>query len=87
MPGANCSIFGCSVSRRTSGIAIFKIPGGNDEFSSSWREKLVNIITKDRVIDKGLRNQIDKRKLHICEMHYTEDQILRSKLTQSIFIL
>ena len=31
MVGASCSIFGCSSSRRTSGVAIFKVPQGDDE--------------------------------------------------------
>jgi len=40
MPGANCSIFGCSTSIKTKGIAIFRVPTGNDD-------------TRDRVIDQN----------------------------------
>lgn len=76
MPGANCSIFGCSTSRKTKGVVIFKLPAGNDDFNKSWREKLVSIITKDREIDAGLRRQIDA--LHICELNYTEDCLIRN---------
>ena len=35
MVGANCSIFGCSSSRRKSGVAIFQVPQGDDEWSSN----------------------------------------------------
>ena len=79
MPGENCSIFGCSISRRTAGVAIFRVPRGNDEFSSTWREKLVRIITKDRHDEQQLRPQIENRTLHICERHYSEDSKLRCK--------
>ena len=76
MPGANCSIYGCTVSRRQKyqGISLFKVPGGKNEFDTAWRSKLVNIITKDRVIDAALRKQIEKNSLYICERHFSEDQ-------------
>ena len=53
----NCFIYGCHSSRRPeyAGIGIYKVPSGNDEFEKNWREKLVFIITKDRVIDEPLR--------------------------------
>ena len=72
MPGANCSIFGCNVSRSKSGIAIFKIPSGDDDYNTKWREKLIHIITKDRVIDHALKKQITDRKLHVCEKHFPQ---------------
>ena len=52
MVGANCSIFGCSSSRRKSGVVIFKVPQGDDEWSSNWRKSIISVVTKDRVIDK-----------------------------------
>ena len=61
MVGANCSIFGCSSSRRKSGVAIFKVPQGDDEWSSNWRKSIISVVTKDRVIDKALRESIMKR--------------------------
>eukprot|EP00794_Sanderia_malayensis_P001236 gene1236-1360_t len=75
MPGANCSIYDCSTARGHKGISIFKVPGEDDEFSKKWRSQLINIVTKDRVIDKSLRKQIDNRSIHICEQHFTPDQI------------
>ena len=62
MVGTNCSIFGHSSSRRKSGVAIFKVPQGDDEWNSNWRKGIISIVTKDRVIDKSLRERIMKKK-------------------------
>ena len=87
MPGANCSIFGCTKSRTTKGLTIFGIPKKNDEWHRDWREKLVNIITKDREIDADLRGQIERKSLHICERHFAEDQVIRRKLKYNFFCI
>ena len=73
---ANCAIFNCSSSRKDKykGISLFKVPGGNDEFSHNWSMKLIYIITKDRVVDEKLRKNVLKKKLWICEMHYLPSQ-------------
>ena len=63
MVGANCSIFGCSSSRRKSSIAIFKVPQGDDEWFSNWRKSIISVVTKDRVIDKASRDRIMKKKI------------------------
>ena len=68
MPGANCSIFGY-VSR------IFKVPSGTNAFKSKWRRNLINVITKDRVVDQSLQKQIECNKLDICERHFSQDQL------------
>ena len=60
MVGANCSIFGCSSSRRKSSVAIFKVPQGDNEWSSNWRKCIISIVTKDHVVDKALRERIMK---------------------------
>ena len=67
MPGSNCAIIGCSISRKHK-LALFQIPTKDDEYSTVWRNKLVAIITK---------GQIERRMLYICERHYTEAQINR----------
>ena len=53
MVGANYSIFGCSGSSRRSGVAIFKVPQGDNEWSSNWKESIIDVVTKDRVINKA----------------------------------
>ena len=62
------------------GIAIFRVPTGNDEWSTKWRNKMVVVITRDRVVDKDLRRQIESRTLRTCELHYTEDMIIRNPI-------
>ena len=81
MPGANCSIYGCHTSRnkKYKGIAIFKVPSAKDEFNTSWRRRLIHVVTKDRVIDESLRKQINECNLYICEQHYTADQLIHRK--------
>ena len=74
MAGANCSIFGCPVSRRYKEISIFKVPSGTNEFKLKLRRDLINIITKDRVVDQLLRKQIESDKLYICERHFSKEQ-------------
>ena len=74
MPGANCSIYGCPTSRRNKEISIFKIPSPNSESNKKWRSELINIVTKDRVVDDNLQRQIDSNRIYICEKHFCEDQ-------------
>ena len=75
MPGANCSIFGCGTSRKTSGVGIFRIPAGKDELSTRTREAWLQVITKDRVVDKSLRRQIDSGELYVCEKHFKPEEV------------
>ena len=80
MPGANCSIFGCPTSRRSKGIAIFRVPTGEDEYSKNWRHKIVNVVTKDRELNKDLRTQIEKKNIFTCELHYPEEHLIRNDI-------
>ena len=79
MPGDNCSIYVGSVSRRShyKGISLFKVPSGEGKFEASWRQKLIAVITKDRVIDGPLRARINNKKLFTCQRHFAEDQYHR----------
>ena len=61
MPRANYSIFGCTKSRTTKGLAIFRIPKKDDEWHRDWRSKLVNINTKDSDSDADVRGQIETK--------------------------
>ena len=78
---SNCSIHGWTNSRnKTKGLGIFRIPNKNDEYSKHWRNGLVQIFTKHRVVDNQLREHTAKRPSYICELHYREDQINRCKI-------
>ena len=78
MLGEICSIYGCSASRRYTGVAFFKVPKETDDFTKKWTSELINIITKDRVVDDVLRKKIndsEHKKLWICELHFSPEQI------------
>ena len=78
MPGENSSIYGCSASRRYTGVAFFKVPKETNGFTKKWASELINIITKDRVVDDILRkkiNDFEHKKLWICELHFSPEQI------------
>ena len=77
MPGENCAIFGCSTSRRNVGMTFFKVPKESDDFKKKWASELINVITKDRVIDNTLQEKIngkEHKKLWICERHFSPMQ-------------
>ena len=78
MFGDNCSIYDCTVSRRSKykGISIFRLQTGDSEFDKNWRDKLLSVITRDREIDSALRERIRSKKMYICQRHYREDQLI-----------
>ena len=85
MPGRNCAILGCGScgSNKYKGVSLFKYPGisGNlfgksDEEQAIWRSGFLNSITKDRVIDENLRNQIESGNLYVCEKHFKSENII-----------
>ena len=53
---ANWAILAC----KTKGIAIFWVLTGNDEMSNNWRENIINVVTRDRMVDKNLEDRINK---------------------------
>ena len=77
--GANCSIYGCHTSRKHKDIGIFCMPTAKDEFTKQWRAEMINIILRDRVIDESLQRQIDNNTLHICELHFKEEDLYYCK--------
>ncbi len=88
MPGTNCSIFGCNSNQKNTKIGIMKVPSGDDEYNNKWRKELKNIVTKDRVIDAGLRTQIEKCTIRICEKHFHPSQLnYREYILYLYFIL
>ena len=63
-------------------ISIFKTPKAKSGVPEhmKWRENLINIITRDRVIDSNFKRQINEDRLHICEKHFKKDEIEHCKL-------
>ena len=79
MPGVNSAILGCNISRKTKGIAIFRVPTENGKWSNNWRENVINVATQDCVIDKILKEMIDRKNIYVYDIHIPEEQHLRLK--------
>ena len=50
MPGLNCVLYCCSSARATPGVSLY--------WSFTLEEKIIAVITQDRVIDGNLKRQI-----------------------------
>jgi len=72
MPGKNCCFPQCTVSQtqRHAGIKLFKVTTRKDEFHSNWRKKVINIISRYRVLDKIFYDRLENGRVFICEKHY-----------------
>ena len=77
MSGANCAIFGCGINRCHKGIGIFK-PASKTEHPE-WRSKWINIITRDRVVDRVLKERIDNDSVFVYEKHFSPEENITSK--------
>ena len=75
MPGENCAIYGCTYLEDITRMLVFKVPEANNDFNKKWVSELINIITKDTVNDKPLKDRIERHKFFICGRHFTSDQI------------
>ena len=85
MTGENCSIFGCNSSNRIefAGTSLFRVTKGKDPFGTQWREKLIAVITKHRVVDEKLKDRIHKVNLFIYEKHFESSNIEQCKCLPS----
>ena len=72
MPGENCAFVGCSANRRHKEISLFKLPTAKDETTKKWRREMLNVKTKDRVVDANSKKQIEKDRVYVCEKHFRE---------------
>ena len=53
MQGANGSVFGCGLCRRTKGIGIWKLPVAKYEAHGKWRDEWLGKIKKTREMDQN----------------------------------
>ena len=72
MSGENCAFAGCSSNRRHKDISLFKLPTAKNETMDEWRREMLNIITKDRVVDANFKKQVDNEHVYVCEKHFRE---------------
>ena len=77
MVGCNCSIYGCNTSRRHVGLAIFKIPKPSNAFNTEWRENVLKVVLKDRVLDSQLKKQVMTSNVYVSEKHYLGEEMIR----------
>ena len=75
MPGENCCIVNCSRSRKDKGVSLWKLPTPKNPEFKKWREDMLQIILRDRVLNTDLQRQIDEDRLHICQDHFRDDQL------------
>ena len=45
---------------------------------------MVNIISQDTKIDADLRAKVERKRLYICKLHCTADQVIRRKFKYNI---
>ena len=60
MPGGNCAFDGCSANCSHKKIRLFKLQTAKDEITRKWRREMLNVITKDRVVDAYFKKQKEK---------------------------
>ena len=88
MPGANCVFPNCGTNRREKydGVGIFRISQRKSPLYSAWREEVISIIKKYRVVDETFKRQIEAWNISICERHYKQDDIeFTSKLIHVLY--
>ena len=88
MTGSNCCIPKCTNSRtRHPGVALFRIPTKDGEYSAVWRKNILDVVTKYREVDSRFKTQIQNKTVHICEEHYAKDKLIRRKYCCTSIIL
>ena len=73
--GNSCAFPQCTVSqaKKYQGISLFKLP--QRECDTNWKKDIVTVLKKFRVVDKSLKDRIEKGKVFICERHFEVSDI------------
>ena len=75
MQGANGSVFGCGLCRRTKGIGIWKLPVAKYEAHGKWRDEWLGKIKKTREMDQNFSEQSKSDAIYTCEKHFAPEDI------------
>ena len=70
MPGDNCCIPGCGVSRKNKGVGLFKLPSKDKLHHAEWRSNWLAAILKVRELDNDLKRQLEEDTVHTCDKHF-----------------
>ena len=73
MPGANC-VFP-EKTAKYHGIGIFQISIRDDDFHFNWRNNIVAVLGRYRVMDKAVKECVLTGKIYICERHFKTGDI------------
>ena len=65
MPGENCAVPGCSISRKDK-ISIFKVPLLNNDVKKKWSKELIDVVSKYQQPYDSLNKHIQSHELFIC---------------------
>ena len=80
---SNCAFPGCSVQRidKYKGVSIFTVSKRKDDFYTTWRKKLLDVLSLYRVIDSTFRRKIIECEatICICERHFAPEDIELTK--------
>ena len=65
MPGENCAIVECCTNCRHKDISLLNLPTAKPtgETTMSWRKAMLNVISRDRVVDSDFQRQINNDKV------------------------
>ncbi len=81
MSSANCALFGCSTSQKSS-LSLFKIPFpgriDGDETRAlkvTARKEWLRVVLRTREMTPGLQKRIDENNLFLCERHFKAEFI------------
>ena len=92
IPDANGSLYGCSNNGRTLNVAFLKILTVTRSDSDFTKERKLCAeaafikVLKTRVLDADFQRQIDQHIIHVCEVHFIEEDITGRKV-QLLFLL
>ena len=78
MPGGNCAFPSCTTSEykhKHSGVSLFNITRSTSELKTKWRNDVIHIIKRYRVITPEFNKLVMKRKKWICKLHYLPEDI------------
>ena len=78
MPGGNCAFPKCTTSEykpKHDGVSLFNITRSTSEFKTKWRNDVINVIKRYRVITPEFNKLVMKGKKWICELHYLPEDI------------
>ena len=74
--GNICCIPECNTtSRKDKGVGLFKPTNLTGDYYKNWNNQIYSVILKYRVDDKKFKELREKRKIYVCEKHYTKDDI------------